>query len=97
MPTIPVGALLVLTTGPFSEYTVHGIFVALKELNQRKLYDLFIESEKADFTNNSRRHLTSEKFLDWLRKEQYISPVNSYELYIGSYELLTSYDEATER
>lgn len=70
MQKIPSGALLTVSTGEYSDYTVQGVFRALKEIDADALRKFYL-------------HISSQDFLAVLVRDGYLEPINSFEFYLS--------------
>jgi hypothetical protein len=76
---IPEGSLFTFTTGQYSEYSVTGLFKALKSIDISTLFKQWLEEhpEQAGFFN-----LNAYEFIAWVTKEGYLEQVDCYEWHV---------------
>ena len=79
------GALLLITTGEYSDYYPHGIFRAVRDFNIKETVALYIEREKPDTEEYS---FEFDKLVAWLSREGYVEDVQHTELWLGAYSNL---------
>lgn len=79
---IPAGALLTVTSGEYSNYSVRGIFRALREIDVLAMRDkyLALHPEQA-----ARNEFEDDQFLAFLASEDLLEPVDAWEIYLGDY------------
>ena len=79
---IPKGKLLTVSSGIYSDYTVHGIFRATKEIDLEVLRAAYLERnpEQAE-----RYMFREEQFLNELTRDGFLEPLESWEMYLGEY------------
>ena len=70
---IPVGTIIVITSGSFSAYGIDGFFKVLKEIDREKLTKQFLSHRK--FTSESESDRV-DRFIAWMIKEEFIDPAD---------------------
>jgi len=82
MMTIPKGSLLTITSGVYSDYSVRGVFRALKDIDGDALRGVWLRNhpEQAE-----EYRFKEDDFLAWLAREGYIEDVPSWEFHLSSY------------
>lgn len=88
---IKAGSILTLETGEYSDFTYHGPFKVLKDINQRQVVELFRAQWKPTLDPGEElgawdNHPDPYEFMWWLTKEGYIEDIASHHSWhIGSY------------
>ena len=82
MQNIPEGSLVRVSSGSYSDYTVDGVYRALKEIDPNLMIRGWLEahpeqSEKYDFEYYH--------FLEWLVETGFLRPVDSIEWHLCDY------------
>jgi hypothetical protein len=84
-PEIPAGSFFTVTTGEYSDYSVHGVFRALQDIDPRALSKRYL-SEHPDQAKEY--HFEESQFLGWLAREGVIETVDSYEWHLSNYSTI---------
>lgn len=82
MRLIPAGSLLTITTGIYSDYSVHGVFKALQDIDANALRAewLVLHPEQAqDYSFNE------DAFLGWLARRNFIEALDCFEFHLSDY------------
>jgi hypothetical protein len=79
---IPSGSLFTMTTGVYSDYTVHGVFKALKDINIEELKSKWAYDHPEELNSYNFKEF---KFFGSLFKDKYFECVDSVELHLGDY------------
>jgi hypothetical protein len=86
MPTtmipIPAGALFTITTGDYSDYSIHGVFRALREINADALQETWLTNHPEQRVHYNFRE---DEFLAWIAREGYMEAVNCFEWHLCDY------------
>jgi len=83
---IPAGATFTVSTGEYSDYSVHGVFRALKDIDPQKLADDWLEKhpdEARDFGFNE------SKFLGEAFRAGLFEHVPSFEWHLCDYSRIS--------
>lgn len=78
--TIKSGTLLTVSTGEYSDYSVHGVFRALKDIT----YEDLREARKAQ-PGEYDEYCDIKQIIAFLATQGYIEDVPSLELHLGAY------------
>src|SRR5512139_289415 len=79
---IPQGALFTITTGEYSDYTVHGVFRALKEIDMDALRKQWLRNHP----EQKEMHTFDEhQFLAAMTRRGLFKPVKSWNWHLGDY------------
>lgn len=82
---ISMNTMFYLSTGEYSDYSIGGIFYALKDLNTDALKKEFIRTrkEEEEYSSNTYYWFDSHAFGAWLVKENYAISVDVTEWWLG--------------
>ena len=94
---IPAGATFTISTGEYSDYSVHGVFRALKDIDPQKLADDWLEKhpdEGRDFGDNGPYHgwllgFNESKFLGEAFRAGLFEHVPSFEWHLCDYSRIS--------
>ena len=75
---IPAGSLLTITTGAYSDYTVHGVFRALVNIDSEALRIQWFTEHPEQTERYSER-----LYLGWIARKGLIEPVDCFEWYLN--------------
>ena len=92
MEPIPAGSLVNITTGEYSNYSIHGVFRANVELNPNALRAEFLNAHPEAKTTYG---FSLTKFLGYLIQKQMLEPIESFEWGFGDFDMNVSYYEAS--
>lgn len=82
MSTVKAGEFVCATSGCYSDFSVHGFFVAQKDFNPMEELELFLQEfpeQKADF------HFEQSHFLSWLALKGLLVESQYTTLHLGDY------------
>lgn len=79
---IPAGALFTVTTGEYSDYSVHGVFRALKEIDTESLRDEWI---RINPDQGEHYQFDEVKFLAYAAKNGLFEQIECWAWHLGSY------------
>jgi hypothetical protein len=75
-----VGEVVVATQGAYSDYSIVGYFVTIKEFDMRPL-----AAEYAAIRRAAEEYEENDGFIGWLVSKELVVPVNYREIYLGEY------------
>ena len=79
---IPAGAYLTVSTGEYSDYSVSGVFRALKNIDADALRAQWLKDHP---DNIEHYRFDEDAFLAWVAKEGFLEPVPSFEWHLCDY------------
>ena len=82
MIPIPKGAIFYVSTGAYSDYTVHGVFRAIEEIDTEALLKTWLEQHPEQAENY---HFEAGEFLASLT--HLMEPIDSWEMFLGDYSM----------
>jgi len=82
MRLIPAGSLLTVTTGVYSDYSVHGVFKALQDIDANILRAQWfvLHPEQAEGYR-----FDEDAFLGWLARLNFIEALDCFEFHMSDY------------
>ncbi|MGD9670269.1 MAG: hypothetical protein AB7U75_14725 [Hyphomicrobiaceae bacterium] len=86
MTIIKAGTILTIETGEYSDFTYHGPFRVLVDLDKEGVAAEYAEHRPDKYTNWPDRPLSNHNFVPFLIKKGYIEDIDEHESWhIGSY------------
>jgi hypothetical protein len=82
MVVIPAGSLLTISVGAYSDYTVYGVFRALKDIDAEDIRDRWLTNNPQQGENY---HFDESEFLGWVTREGFLEPIESFEWHLADY------------
>lgn len=82
MLVIPKGALFTVTTGEYSDYSIHGVFRAIEEIDADALRAAFL-TENPD--QDEEYSFECDRFLVWLVRKNLLESIDSFEWHLHDY------------
>lgn len=79
---IPAGAMLTITTGAYSDYSVEGVFRALADIHADDLVARWLTDHPQQ---RSPHHFDEDAFMAWVAKLGLVEPVPSFEWHLSNY------------
>ena len=86
---IPAGSTFTVSTGEYSDYSVHGVFRALKEIDPKKLADDWLERYPNEAEGDS---FNESKFLGEAFRAGLFEHVPSFEWHLCDYSEISEMD-----
>ena len=79
---IPKGALFLISTGEYSDYSIDGVFRALDIIDTKSLRDeyLLLHPEQ-----RQTYQFDDREFLAWLARKELLEPINTWEWHLSEY------------
>jgi hypothetical protein len=80
---IPQGAIFTATSGEYSDFSIRGVFRALKEIDVDKTMEIYQKhrTKREGISNGPDK----DEVLAYLVRAEYIEQLEAWELYFGSY------------
>ena len=82
MRVIKAGEMLTVTTGEYSDYSVHGVFEAVNDIDTEALKECWL-SEHPEQREEHR--FQDGLFLGWVFRQGCLRPISTIEWHLGSY------------
>ena len=86
---IPVGAIFTVSTGVYSDYSVHGVFRALQDIDPKKLADDWLEKHPDEAENYC---FNGSKFLGEAFRAGLFEHMSSFEWHLCDYSKISEMD-----
>jgi hypothetical protein len=72
---LKAGSVLVLETGDYSDYSIHGPFRVLKDFDQLEAMQTFITAFWQSSVRDPDDRPDADAFIGWLNREQFIADI----------------------
>lgn len=82
MEIIPAGSLLTVSTGEYSDYSVHGVFRAVKDIDASQLLDEWIAAHPEEEESYCFEY---GNFLADVVRQGLLEPIESWEWHLADY------------
>ena len=77
---IPIGTIFTITTGEYSDYSVRGVFKALKEIDYKACTEAYLEQHPAQREDYS---FKEHSFITWAYQQGYMDLIDSMEWHLS--------------